>query len=350
MENRARDLRIVAAVTAAVATVHVLTPAGPHSWHWLHVVSAKLYYIPILLSARSFGLSGAVATAAAVTVLTFIHVVRDWAGLPMVQAEEVAEIATFWLVGLVSGTLFRRERRSREATRFAHEETLAALAGSLELRERYTAGHSRRVRDYALLVAGEMGLRDPAFLASMAQGALLHDVGKIGIPDRILLKPGPLGDEERKAMRRHPEMGASLVGEIAWLRAARELILAHHERYDGTGYPRGLAGAAIPLAARIFTVADAFDALTTDRPYHDALSWEEAASKVGAGRGSQFDPDAADAFLRIGFEEWSRIASATGVALRGGPAGGAPSPAIRDGAPPATSAETTRSAGIQVQP
>ncbi len=321
MENRTRDLRIVAAATAAVATIHVLTPAGPHSWHWLHVASAKVYYIPILLSARSFGLSGAVATAAAVTMLTFIHVVRDWAGVPMVQAEEVAEVATFWLVGLVSATLFGRERRSREATRLAHEETLAALAASLELRERYTAGHSRRVRDYALLVAGEMGLRDPAFLASMAQGALLHDVGKIGIPDRILLKPGPLGDEERNAMRRHPEMGASLVGEIAWLRTARELILAHHERYDGAGYPHGLAGAAIPLAARIFTVADAFDALTTDRPYHDALSWEEAASKVAGGRGSQFDPDAADGFLRIPFEAWARVAEATGVTLRRGASG-----------------------------
>jgi hypothetical protein len=309
----------MAAVTAAVATIHALTPVGPHSWHWLHVVSAKLYFIPILLSARSFGLSGTVATAAAVTALTAIHVVRDWAGLPMVQAEQVAEIATFWLVGLVSVSLFRRERRSREATRLAHEETLGALAASLELRERYTAGHSRRVRDYALLIADEMGLRDPAFLASLAQGALLHDVGKIGIPDRILLKPGPLGEEERNAMRRHPELGASLVGDIAWLRTARELILAHHERYDGAGYPRGLTGAAIPLAARIFAVADAFDALTTNRPYHNALSWEEAASKVAAGRGSQFDPDAADAFLRTPFETWARAAVATGVALRRGP-------------------------------
>ena len=350
MENRARDLRIVAAVTAAVATVHALTPAGPHSWHWLHVVSAKLYHIPILLSARSFGLSGAVATAAAVTVLTLIHVVRDWAGLPMVQAEEVAEIATFWLVGLVSATLFRRERRSREATRLAHEETLAALAASLELRERYTAGHSRRVRDYALLLAGEMGLRDPAFLASMAEGALLHDVGKIGIPDRILLKPGPLVDEERNAMRRHPEMGASLVGEIAWLRTARELILAHHERYDGAGYPHGLAGAAIPLAARIFTVADAFDALTTDRPYHDALSWEEAASKLAAGRGSQFDPDAADAFSRIAFEEWARVASGTGVVLRGHPSGGPVAPALGGGETQAPQLELARFQSNEVKP
>ena len=197
-----------------------------------------------------------------------------------------------------------------------HATTLGALAGSLELRESYTGGHSRRVRGYSLLLADEMGIRDVAFRSSLAQGALLHDVGKIGIPDRILLKQGPLGVEERSAMLRHPELGASLVGEMAWLRAARELILAHHERYDGAGYPRGLAGPAIPLAARIFAVADAFDALTADRPYHDALSWQEAAEIVASGRATQFDPDVADAFLCVPFDEWSRVAASTGVTLR----------------------------------
>jgi len=309
---------LVAAGVGVAAALHALTPAGPHAWHWLHLVAGKLYFLPILLAAAWFGGRATAVVTLAVSALSAAHIARDWAGLPMVQAQEVAEIATFWLVGLASAALFRREREAREATRLAHAETLAALAGSLELRERYTAGHSRRVRDYALVVADEMGLRDPAFLTSLAQGALLHDVGKIGIPDRILLKPAPLELEERAVMRRHPEMGASLIGDIASLRAARELILAHHERYDGAGYPRGLAGAAIPLAARIFTVADAFDALTTDRPYHAALSWEEAASKVADGRGSQFDPDAAGAFLRIPFEAWARVAAATGVTLRRG--------------------------------
>ena len=268
------------------------------------------------MAAAWFGTRATLGTTAVVSVLSVVHALKDWSGLPMVQAEELAQIAGFWVIGPVAGALFARERHALGQVRLAHEETLAALAGSLELRERYTAGHSRRVRDYALLLAGEMGLRDGGFLASLAQGALLHDVGKIGIPDRILLKPGPLGEEERHAMRRHPELGASLLGNIGWLSTARELVLAHHERYDGAGYPGGLAGAAIPLAARIFTVADAFDALTTDRPYHDALSWEEAASKVAAGRGSQFDPEVADAFRRIPFEAWARVAVASGVALR----------------------------------
>lgn len=271
---------VVAAGVGVAAALHALSPAGPHAWHWLHLVAGKLYFLPILLAAAWFGTRATVGVTLAVSALSAAHIARDWAGHPMVQAEQFAEIVTFWMVGLVSSALFRRERHAREETRLAHEETLAALASSLELRERYTAGHSRRVRDYALLLADEMGLRDPAFLASLAQGALLHDVGKIGIPDRILLKPAPLDPEERAVMRRHPEMGASLIGEIASLRAARELILAHHERYDGGGYPHGLAGAAIPLAARIFTVADTFDAVTTDRPYHAALSWEEAASTI----------------------------------------------------------------------
>lgn len=313
--QRSRRL-IVAAGLGLAGALHAFTPAGPHAWHWLHLVAGKAYLFPILLAAAWFGTRATAGVTLAVSGLSTAHIARDWAGLPMVQAEEFAEIATFWLVALVASALFRREREAREATRVAHEETLAALAGSLELRERYTAGHSRRVRDYALLVADEMGLRDPAFLANLAQGALLHDVGKIGIPDRILLKPAPLELEERAVMRRHPELGASLIGELASLRTARELILAHHERYDGAGYPRGLAGLAVPRAARIFTVADAFDALTTDRPYHDALSWEEAASTVADGRGSQFDPDATDAFLRVPFETWARTAVATGVTLR----------------------------------
>ena len=315
-----RRLGWLAGTTLVAAGLHAWTPAGPHAWHWLHLVAGKLYYLPILMAAAWFGARVTAAVTSAVSALSVAHIARSWAGLPMVQAEQLAEIVTFWLVGMVSAWLFHRERAAREATRVAHEETLGALASSLELRERYTGGHSRRVHDYSLLLADEMGIRDAAFRASLAQGALLHDVGKIGIPDAVLLKPAPLEPGEQDLMRRHPEMGAALVGDIAWLRGPGELIRAHHERYDGAGYPRGLAGAAIPLAARIFTVADAFDALTTDRPYHAALSWEEAASKVADGRGSQFDPDVADAFLRIPFEAWSRVAGTTDVRLRRAPA------------------------------
>lgn len=306
---------IVGAGIVLAGALHAFTPAGPHAWHWLHVVAAKLYYIPIVIAAAWLGPLATAGVTLIVSALSAAHIAGAWADLPMVQEEQLAEIATFWLVGSISATLFSHEREAREATRVAHEETLAALAGSLDLREHYTAGHSRRVRDYALVIASEMGLRDKAFLANLAQGALLHDVGKIGIPDRILLKTGPLGTEERSVMRRHPELGASLVGEIAWLLPARALILAHHERYDGAGYPQGLAGATIPLAARIFTVADVFDALTTDRPYHAALPFEEAALKISEGSGTQFDPDATAAFLQVPYGAWARVAAGTGVTL-----------------------------------
>lgn len=311
-----RRFRWLVAATLLAAGLHMAAPAGPHSWHWVHLVAQRLYFVPILMAAAWFGMRVTLWTTAAVSALSVVHVLRDWAGLPMVQAEELAQVVGFWVIAPVSAALFDRERRALEQVRLAHEETLGALASSLELRERYTGGHSRRVRDYSVLLADELGIRDAGFRASLAQGALLHDVGKIGIPDYILLKPAPLEDEERTVMRRHPEMGASLVGDIGWLGTARELIWAHHERFDGSGYPRGLAGAAIPLAARIFAVADAFDALTTDRPYHDALSWEEAAETVASGRASQFDPGVADAFLRIPFDEWSRVAASTGVTLR----------------------------------
>lgn len=307
---------VVAGTVVAAAALHVAVPVGPHAWHWLHLLGGKLYYVPILLAAGWFGARATAWTTVAVTVLSTVHILRGWAGFPMIQAEQAAEIATFWLVAVVSAGLFGRERRALAGVRQAHEETLAALAAPLELRERYTAGHSRRVRDYSLLVARELGWGESSSLEQLARGALLHDIGKIGIPDAILLKQTPLGEEEREFMRRHPEMGASLLGDAGWLRETRELILAHHERYDGTGYPRGLAGEAIPQPARMFAVADAFDALTTDRPYHKALSWQEAAGLIAQARGSQFDPDVADAFLRIPFEEWARVAGADGVRLQ----------------------------------
>ena len=321
-----RRFRWLVAAILLAAGLHRAAPAGPHAWHWLHLVAQQLYYVPILMAAAWFGMRVTLGTTLAVSILSVVHVLRDWAGLPMVQAEELAQVVSFWVIAPVSAALFAREWRALGEVRLAHQETLGALASSLELRERYTGGHSRRVRDYALLLADELGIRDAGFRANLAQGALLHDVGKIGIPDNILLKPAPLEDEERAVMRRHPEMGASLVGDIAWLRPARELIRTHHERYDGSGYPRGLAGLAIPLAARIFAVADAFDALTTDRPYHDALYWQEAAETVASGRASQFDPDVADAFLRVRFQDWALVAKKGGADLRRGPLA---APAVR---------------------
>jgi putative nucleotidyltransferase with HDIG domain len=228
----------------------------------------------------------------------------------MLQAEQGANLATFWILSLTASLLFGRLKGALQRVEAAREETLTGLAASLELREPYTSGHSRRVRDYTLKLAERLGIRDGEALRLIGAGALFHDVGKIGVPDSILLKAGPLSPEEEKMMRRHPEMGADLVGRVGSLKDAAELVLSHHERYDGTGYPRGLRGELIPRAARIFAVADAFDAMTTDRLYRRALSFDEAARRLSEGRGRQFDPEVVDALLALGSDQLKEVSAA----------------------------------------
>ncbi len=310
-----RKEELVAAVVCAVAVAHFVTPAGLHGWHWLHVLFQKMFYLPILLAAAWFGLRGTLLTAGAISVLYTVHVLLDWEGYRMVQAEQIGELASFWIVAVTSSFLFDRERRALAETTASHEETLAALASSLDLREHETSMHSHRVREYTLLLAERLGIKGEAALTGIGTGAFLHDVGKIGVPDSILLKKGTLTDEEWTQIRRHPELGVSLIGPIRFLGGAREIVLAHHEKFDGTGYPRGLAGESIPRTARIFAVIDVFDSLTIDRPYRAALPYRSAAEIIASGRGSHFDPDVVDAFLKIPFRDLAEIAVRNGVVL-----------------------------------
>lgn len=260
-----RRIAAIAAVALVAAAIHFAAPTSPHGWHWVHLAAQKLHYVPILLAAVWFGVGGTVAVTAGVSFLFLTHILLDWSGDFGAQADQLADIGNLWLVALLAALLVRRVRASLEETRLAHQETLSALAASLELREEYTAGHSRRATAYALLLADALGA-DGDLRRDLAIGGLLHDVGKIATPDHILHKAEALDGEDLAELRRHPENGAALIGDIAFLRGARELVLAHHERYDGRGYPHGLGGPAIPRSARIFAVADAFDALTTDRP------------------------------------------------------------------------------------
>jgi len=307
---------LVVVVTAAVSLLHFLTPAGPHTRHWLHLLYQKLYYVPILMAAAFLGVRGAFATALVVSLIFFAHILRDWSGDLMRQAEQVGEIASFWVIAVASSFLFQRVRRALEQERVAHEETLTALASSLDLRERETALHSRRVREYTMLLARRMGWKDEATLVNIAIGALLHDVGKIGVPDHVLLKQGELTQKEWNEIRRHPELGAMLIGRIPFLAGAREIVLSHHEKYDGSGYPGGLKGEDIPIGGRIFAVADVFDALTTERPYRAAVSYREAADLIAKESGTHFDPEVVDAFHKVPFREWSEVASRNGVTFR----------------------------------
>lgn len=188
-----------------------------------------------------------------------------------------------------------------------HEATMQVLAGMLDMRDDATHGHSRRVVTYTLKLAQVMGITNPDRLRAIEQGALLHDVGKIGISDAILRKPARLTNDEWREMKKHPEMGYRLLKNIEFLSDALPAVRYHHEHWDGTGYPCGLIGEQIPLEARIFSVADAYDAITSDRPYSTARSYEQAAAILRDESGTTFDPAVVAAFLTVGEAEWLHL-------------------------------------------
>jgi putative nucleotidyltransferase with HDIG domain len=185
----------------------------------------------------------------------------------------------------------------------SYDYTLEALGGALDLKDAETEGHCQRVTAYTITVAKSMNI-DPASLRHIARGAFLHDIGKMAIPDSILRKPGPLSEEEKELMRRHCEIGHAVLDRIPFLREAAEIVLCHQECYDGSGYPRGLKGEEIPLGARIFAVADTFDAMTSDRPYRKALAVSIARQEIQRCSGTQFDPKVVDVFLSLPEKVW----------------------------------------------
>jgi putative nucleotidyltransferase with HDIG domain len=309
----------VAAAFGLVVVLHWATPAGPHEWHWLHLVAQKLLFVPVLMCAAWFGLRETLLATALVSAAFGLHIAAQWRGQPMVQADQLAELLNLWIVAPAGWAFFHAEKVAAGRLRRAHLDTLLTLVSSLELREPYTAGHSRRVAAYSLLAAERLGLRDPAFLRALETGALLHDVGKIGVPDSILLKTGMLDDAEWEAMRRHPERGASLARGADALEGAAPIIASHHERYDGRGYPAGLAGQDIPLGARIVAVADAYDALTTARPYKRAFSHEEATAFLCDQADAALDERVVKSFITIPFKSLAAVAGRHGVALQEAP-------------------------------
>lgn len=206
-----------------------------------------------------------------------------------------------------------RERAEQLAEALAELQTtylatVKGLAVAVEAKDEYTAGHLQRVTRYGLAMMRNLVPQ----LASDPQyeyGFLLHDIGKMGIPDAVLKKEGPLTDEEWEVMRSHSEIGGRILRDIPFLAQAREIVCAHHERWDGNGYPRGLKAEEIPLGARVFAIADSFDAMRSDRPYRKALSTDVAVSEIKNGSGSQFWPPAVEAFLQIPTTELDALAS-----------------------------------------
>jgi putative nucleotidyltransferase with HDIG domain len=203
--------------------------------------------------------------------------------------------------------LFKQEReRSQELRRF-YRATVLALVNAVEARDAYTHRHAQRVAAYGLRIAqaGGVGV-DP----QVEFGFLLHDVGKVAVPDAILFKPGPLTERERALVRKHPEVGSEILRHIDFLGDAKAVVRHHHERWDGGGYPDGLTGAAIPVHARVFAVADTLDALTSERPYRPAVSCAEARDVIRAQSGTQFDPAVVAAYESVPDEDFARIREA----------------------------------------
>lgn len=182
--------------------------------------------------------------------------------------------------------------------------TLRALVTALDTRDEETQGHSLRVVRYTLKLAELMNLTREEDLKVIEYGSLLHDIGKIGIPDAILRKPGKLTDEEWRVMKTHPWMGYKILHRIQFLEEAAQIVLHHHEKWDGSGYPEGLKATAIPLGARIFTVADTVDAMTSERPYRKALTFECASEELLKHQGTQFDKNVVEAFHSVPLSFW----------------------------------------------
>ena len=208
------------------------------------------------------------------------------------------------------------ERKVEERTRELHQAldviqasykaTLEALGSALDTRDIGTHAHSKRVTGYALLLGKAIGMSERE-LEVLERGVYLHDIGKIGIPDDILLRPGKLTRNEMEIMMTHAELGMRLLSKIDFLREASEIVYSHQERYDGSGYPRGLKGKEIPLGARVFAVVDALDAMTSDRPYRKALPFEAARAEIARSSGFQFDSEIVKAFMTIPKEVWLKV-------------------------------------------
>jgi ribonuclease P protein subunit RPR2 len=200
--------------------------------------------------------------------------------------------------------VFKQERDRAQELRRSYKATVLALANAVEARDAYTGRHAQRVAAFGLRIAhAACADVDP----QVEFGFLLHDIGKVAVPDAILFKPGPLTPEERALVRRHPVVGAEILRHVDFLEDAKIVVRHHHERWDGGGYPDGLAGEAIPSAARVFAVADALDALTSERPYRAAIRFAEARRAIRAGAGSQFDPEIVAAYDTVPDEAFVRI-------------------------------------------
>ncbi len=290
----APDLKLPKAQTASAAMgvedALSLAPADPKRRTGIHLNEGFVAYygVPLIANGQIKG------------------VLEMWHRAPLSLAEEELDfletLAGQAAIAVDNAELFRDLQRSNDELVLAYDSTLAGWSRALDLRDKETEGHTQRVTQETLRLAREMGLADGE-LVHIRRGALLHDIGKMGVPDAILLKPGPLSDEEWGVMKKHPVYALELLAPTHYLRPALDIPYCHHEKWDGSGYPRGLKGEQIPLAARLFAVVDVWDALRSDRPYRQGWPIERVLEHIRAGAGTHFDPAVVEAFIRLHADE-----------------------------------------------
>lgn len=326
------------AAFAGAGTLYLIDPL-PTPSGWYLAYGAGIGLVDLLISTMLVAVAVALSTGRRVTesMRAFVWVVPHYVGLAIVgggMAIAFAELGPFvtMLMGvplvltrysmqqvvdrtrehLNSVERSNRElnsayvqiRQMSEEIQQAYTGTLESLVTALDVRDQETRGHSVRVASHSLELAQLIGIRDPEELATIYRGALMHDVGKIGVPDGVLLKPGQLTEDEWKLMRKHPALGYRILAQVPYLRPTARIVLAHHERWDGKGYPRGIAGEAIPIGARIFAICDTYDAILSDRPYRAGQSPQAALEEILRCAGTQFDPRLVEAFEAL-FPRWA---------------------------------------------
>jgi len=284
-----------ALVGAALAIATLATYYGGGTTHAL----PHLFYVPVVLGAASFGVRGGFVTGILAGLLCgplMPHNVE--LGIPQTFQNWFVRMIFFTAIGVLVGALAGRLRLRIVDLEKLNDQTILAFVRAVDAKDPYTARHSERVAEFARAIAQEMGLPAEA-VTRIHRAALLHDIGKIAIPESILNKPGRLTDEEYEVIKRHPVESVRIVSGIDQYREYIDGIRHHHERLDGKGYPDGIGGTELGLDARIIAVADAFEAMTSDRAYRPALPLEDAVRQLQEGAGTQFDPAAVEALIRV---------------------------------------------------
>jgi len=261
-------------------------------------VFLNFYYLPVIVAGYYLGYRKAILQAFFSTLYVVVYVIYSPQSFGLEEGQQaglttylhVAAWAGFLIIaGAIVGRLADRLSAEIESRRQTNVATIDALAMALDFRDQSTSGHSRRVANLTVGIARKIGVAEDK-LVQIEHGALLHDIGKLKIPDLILWKPAKLTAEEWDVMRQHAVYGYEFVRNIDFLKGAAEIVWSHHEKFDGSGYPRGVQGTDIPLGARVFAIVDAFDAMVFDRPYHKGVSFEEAAAEIRRCAGAHFDP------------------------------------------------------------